>query len=851
MTSSIKEDVQQEQHQETWKEEAKENNLSSDAPCSVAGVSTLKASNEEPPTINQQMISPADANTEESMDLKIDPVTEAKNKIICSAELEEIVTAEENIPEKETPKGQDLSELRDPYVEEKNNSSADTQSVDNTEACEAQEDRKDAADEREICHQQKSLCNIVNEGLGNESPLATSNAESQQEVENVREEENSETEELASKTVSGSQSATVLGKKKKRKRRGKKKGGTHEDKNQQKDEDGKTKVEVELSTTECEIDNCATKAFKDQKLGQSEHEQGRQTAETKEPAEELLEPQMDHVANEYTEQGKTVEVVSLTETQDYAVSPPESRTHPSESEQDNQQPVESVLIENVQSPARDQHPESNISASESPATDAEIEQTEKEQPSQESEGLAQAVTVESTECKDDCNEMTDHHTDHSLKTEAVEKPTKTRAHIERTAVACGVSKEEQDEGQTLEAPLSVSELIVTCEGTENTVSLDRGCPSSMNASNNGEEVEPASITSDTESNYVTNITENTDMKYQGPSNSDIAANGSGSTNSQGSELPLDSCATIRDVAAEMVKEQGMSFEQECSFHTQDKEKPPGSLKEDTTTVPETTGVNKASVDQTDELNVKLSSEADELHAAISNPTDSPRREAPVKQELSESQREKCRNDADSETCCPLDERLPSTHSSEPIQHDSDGGCCDDEEGQSFDFDDMDIEAAIASDLSRTVDQEEAEAAVEAMADESHGEISAPCHSHCEPHGSTQEKPVEASDQVAPQDERSRGNKVSLPHEATSEKKENMADEEGKVINDVEAQNMKQVAGVSVDEGVDAGRHETQNESLPKREEQEDDSRELLQAGKDGKKNSKKGKGKSKEECKMS
>ncbi|XP_028991769.1 retinitis pigmentosa 1-like 1 protein isoform X5 [Betta splendens] len=901
LRSSIKEEVQQEQHQESWTEESKQNNLSSDALCSLAGVSSLKTSSETPSTKseskNQQITSPTDANTEESKDLNIGPVREAKDKIICSPELEEIVRAEENIPEKETL-GSDLKEINNPYVEEEN------KSADDTEAVQAQEDRKEAVEESDLKnklmdHQQNA------KGSLNESAPAPSNAESQQEMENVCEEENSETEELASKTLSKSQDATTSGKKKKRKRRGKKKGSTQEDKSQQKDEvqkEDKARIDVELdkggngSTKQCKVDS-ANKGLKDQKLGQSKTEQ---TAET----QQATEPKMDHT--DQTLETRTLEgteEVSLTETQAHTHSPQETRTRPLKNEQDDKELAESKGIDRVQSAVRDQCPEtiSTHDFCESPEASS-INQAGNEQQEQEREGLTEAETVDSTGCKDDETTMTN---DQSLKPETVEEvevaaATETSVHAERTVITpCGVSKDEQDEEQnvkrdtveTLEDSLSMSSLFVSSEMIGSGASPDKESPSSLNTCNNGEaepgraEIKPACITSNTETKPVTNSTESTDRKCRDPSSGDAPADELEFTHSQtvgleGSELPLESSVAISDSAreceeaAETVKEQEMKIEQEWCLYSHDDRNP--EIEDRMEKRPEDAACHRCNAEEeeeavaeiesqtaSDESNVWSSPETDGLIAA--NPTDSPREEAHLEQESSlviESQQKNCRNDGDCETTWPLNELLHSTDSSQPIEQDGDGGCCEDEEGQSFDFDDMDVETAVASHVSRDLDQEEAEDAVEVVADESHSVVSVSGRSYSEPDENTQEKPVKARDEkheaeVGPQEKNlhdlTEGITNSLPQETKPEKKENVADEEGKVINDVNAQNMKQAASVSADEASDAIRHEMQKDALvlPKSDDQGEVSRELLQAGKDGKKSSKKGKGKSKEECKMS
>lgn len=928
MRSSGEEEVEQEQHQEMLKEEAKENNLSFDRLCNVAD-STLKTSSEEQPTEEQQTCSATvDDNIEKdvlSKDLNVDvndrPVTEAKDIIICSPEHEEIVSAEEN----KTPEGQYLEALSKPdllQTETKNNN-VDTQSCDNTETCnkffEKQESTQEAVEESnlnntELCHQQNIIENAVKESLPDESTPAASNTECCQELENA-EEENNVTEELSSK--SQPQGATASGKKKKRKRRTKKKGGINEDKNQQKDgkkESSKTGKDLESakgdngSTTECNIDIPTSEALKELKMDQVNEQDSQETegigaAETVEPTEssslkeELNDPRVDHITNEHTRQSleaETIEEVVVAPAKSLAdiETPQETKTCPTKDRQDKEESLE---------------------------------------------------------------------TDKAEKVDSITSPT--------------------------EASLSSSDFIDTTNSTEGTDDLDKRCTSSLDNSKSGgqsnnhevvhseseivhqvgdgvgsvDEIKSAYTTNNSESSPETNGRKNTEGESHVQSNCDIAAEELKSTdNSQmlnlkdspDSEPPSEAIKVFArepEELAEIVKDPGIDTEQD-SYPPSDNDDN-SELKQDTTEMEMLTGnlrdpedlidiyssshdekgdscdiaaleknteldseeslletvaqaeqINEFAsqrlefVDQTDESNLVVSSETEEINTTTtSNTTHSPKEateiDTPIEQESTvaeDLQHENCKNDKENETRLrALDEQLHETskdkpesdESSQPTEHDCNEDDCEDEEGQSFDFDDMDMEVAIAT----NPEEERAEDAVEVTLDEIKNISSVQCQSNSEPDEKTQENPAQSNDEKTnqvdtlekepdnlPQDDRN-----SLAHEATPEKEENVCEvntqvdqtsvadegmhitEEGKVIAvgelGVVAETIKQATSVPVEEGLDAIKLEVQDEGLvlPKSEDQLASSKELPQSGKDGKKNSKKGKAKSKEECKMS
>ncbi|XP_054871284.1 myb-like protein X isoform X4 [Amphiprion ocellaris] len=248
--------------------------------------------------------------------------------------------------------------------------------------------------------------------------------------------------------------------------------------------------------------------------------------------------------------------------------------------------------------------------------------------------------------------------------------------------------------------------------------------------------------------------------------------------------------------------------------------------------------------------------------------------------------------------CPLDEqphdskdKCESNDLSQPTQllNDEDDG--EDDEGMSFDFDDMDMEAAVVSDLPKNSEQEEVEEGVEVMLDETTSGSSVLCQSNTQSNENTQVKPVESNDekctvdrdnQVDALDEKSNTAPQEAQNslvnvEAASEEVENVCEEEkntpkeeagvaddprhiaeeGKVLSvgglGAVAESIKQTVCSLVEEGLDVVRNELQVEGLdlPKNTDQVDTNKEAPQPGRDVKKSSKKGKGKGKDDCKMS
>ncbi|KAM4558681.1 uncharacterized protein lrrfip1a isoform 3-T3 [Odontesthes bonariensis] len=325
------EEVDPEQQQQML-EEDKENRLSSDKLCHVADMSALGSCIEK--AEDQQTCLPIEDVS--SKNLTAHPITKANDVNVVGSHFKEILTSHvENVPQTEGSEGDSTSHSE---VMETETQSVDTHGDHVREARnnhfekqpKKQEDGEESSLTRtESCPQQRVAQVVVKKSLADELTPAASNTEPQQEPEKTEEAENDESEEMPNK--SQSQASMTSGKKKKKKRRGKKKGGTHDDKNQQKsgtDKENKSEKEsatkINRSATETDNEGSITETVKASKSDQVKNEQDKQEPEEVEAAESIKpiesfsdkevvqEPSMDNVSDEDRE-GKTVDFKTLEE----------------------------------------------------------------------------------------------------------------------------------------------------------------------------------------------------------------------------------------------------------------------------------------------------------------------------------------------------------------------------------------------------------------------------------------------------------------------------------------------------------------------------------------------------------
>ncbi|XP_053295188.1 titin [Pleuronectes platessa] len=315
------EELDPDQQPDILKEEAKENQLSSDQLCDAA-VSSMEtsAAAEEQQTLDEST-GGSDLSKDLSVDLPDHPVTEAKDITVTSAE--------GNSPDTETTTGEaglvetDTRSKRDGFKQTSDELSEIIQ-----EAAVESELRS-----KETCPQQTDVKDIS------------------------RDVENEEAEEVTGQ----SQGAAASGKRKKKKRRGKKKG------NQQKDETENSKTEPSVepdkkenkSTTE--PDKGDSEIVKESKMDPAEKEQvGKQAeeveaAESVEPTETVslteafTEPREDHVPKEQdkeqTEMIQEIKEAALSETLSCSETPEEIRVSPLTNEQNGDQRETAEIIQ--------------------------------------------------------------------------------------------------------------------------------------------------------------------------------------------------------------------------------------------------------------------------------------------------------------------------------------------------------------------------------------------------------------------------------------------------------------------------------------------------------------------------
>lgn len=189
----------------------------------------------------------------------------------------------------------------------------------------------------------------------------------------------------------------------------------------------------------------------------------------------------------------------------------------------------------------------------------------------------------------------------------------------------------------------------------------------------------------------------------------------------------------------------------------------------------------------------------------------------------------------------------------------------DDEGQSFDFDDLDTEVALESTASIIPEQEVVEKGLEVVIDGTNVGGSEMAQSNSETHKKTEDKPVDSGDEkvtvdevnhlvtkadcVPQQDQNSLPPGGSSPKEVENvcEEKQNATKEKEKDLA-VASEKSTENISASVKEGVDVIQQDLDS---PKIVDQNVADKDAPPSGKDAKKSTKKGKGKGKEDCKMS
>ncbi|XP_031145620.2 zinc finger CCCH domain-containing protein 13 isoform X18 [Sander lucioperca] len=1000
LRSSREEEVDPERHQEMF-EEAKENHLSTDTLCNVAGVSTLETSSEEQPTEEQQTCLEEDKKTateednveehclskDSNVDINDQSITEAKDITICSPGLQGIVTSsEKNVPEKERPAGGDLGET------ETKSSSVDTKSDDIRESSNnLSEERGNKQEDVEESHLRNTEpCPqpriVMTESLPGESAQAVENTEPQPKPDEAEDAENDEAGEISIKTQP--QCAAASGKKKKRKRKSKKKGGTHEDKNQQKDvtdkENDKAEIDIESATrekgptTEPKVDDSVTETLRGSRVDQVKNEQHRQETEEVDgvkavkpteifsPTETLKESRRDHVTDEHdkeqtleTENVGEAEAVATTETFSPTETLKESRRDHATDEQNKEPGLEAETVEAVAPIETFSHVETltettaelrkdeqnkkqtlelekveEVGSTTSPVPETDLSTSDHidNKGAESSDDLDKECTFCIDNSKSETNISTNDDVIHT-ELENMNSAEDEVGPIDEMKAECSTNNPENafetrgNKNTDAESHVSSNGDIAADESESTSIAESKESMSVSLSSTDGFTDALISLSGSDLSAAVNSGSDGTPIKVSegGPKETTEAAKDdeeSGTENGQESFSPsvissaLNADRTEREELNEGLREAEGLIEPDRSRDEKSDSCESASLTENTEAFDTVNSPLQAELlddvesqtlqceGQIDESNVEVASESEEINTIdMLNTPASPKEATEIGSSLEQNhsteesavaedpEHENSQNDQRSETQRlpePSKDKSEDNNSSQPTLQGSDEDNGEDDEGQSFDFDDMDVEAAVATSLPKNPEQEENEEGVKVMSDESSNGISV--QSKTESNDKSQEEPVERNDEtctvdggneVDKPDTVPRDNQNSLAHEDnTSEKGEHVENvcekqkpmpgeeagvadeprhiiEEGKVLNIGElggvAEDINQATSLPIEEGLDAIKQELQGENLesPKHVEQVASNKEPQQTGKDVKKNGKKGKGKGKEECKMS
>nr|XP_019955237.1 PREDICTED: leucine-rich repeat flightless-interacting protein 1-like isoform X6 [Paralichthys olivaceus] len=873
------EEVDPDQHQEIVKEEAQENQLSSDKLCDVA-VSTVETSSGEQTAEEQQKcLSTVDERIGESdlsKDLNIDipdhPITEAKDIIVTSAE--------ENSPDTETSRCEtDLVET------ETESSSVNTHRDDFKQTCNKLSEKQENKQEEAM-----------------ESNLSTESCPQQKDVKDIAKDiDNVEAKEIPSKSQG---EANASGKRKKKKRRGKKKGNQQKDETEK--ENSKTEHSVESdkeeqvgsNTTEPNIDDSVTEILKESKMDQVKKEQVGQQIEEAEEAAKALEPTetFSHKdafqePNEHDKE-QTLKTETIEELKEVAPSKPLSCTETREEIRVNQETNEpnkdqsdtADIIEVVAPTETFSHIETPMELCKEPSMDEQgKEETEK------------AGEVESIPCPPETHLGTCDLTDTSTSTDCTDGlDNKLTYSVDKSVLSTN--------GDIIQ---SESKIIDNVED-EDVVSVDEMKPEcktdTIGQINTEDESHvPSNIDVAADLSESTNVHERIDLTSVLSAYTDDVTN---CLKSLSDSKPQPEPSSLRDDSPIMVpdkdpeettkdiEEAGIQTEQEsfplsvtapCQAGgnselkqdgTQKEElerdlKEPGGLIEPESSSHDENGDSASLTNNPDALDIEkglLETEAQVEHLdevegqtleCVDLKDESNARETDETDTIDKLNTPDSQKEEEIGSSCSLAEHLHESSedkreddSSQPNQQGSDEEDGEDEEGQSFDFDDMDVEAAFQTIAPENKEEEIVEEGVEVVSD---------------PSENTQNKPTERNDETSTFDECNQVDKESetihqdkqstLAHEEATADEARPNIEDGAILNVVEsgvvAEDTNQATSFPVEEGLD--KQELQGDSLvsPERAVHVASDTEPPHSSKDVRKNSKKGKGKGKEDCKMS
>ncbi|KAK5890877.1 hypothetical protein CesoFtcFv8_014357 [Champsocephalus esox] len=797
----------------------------------------MQASGEEQPTQGQQKATEEEDGVEEPgrrKDLHVDIndqwVTESKDIIMCSPDLQGIVTSSEgSVTETVMPEGKESESRPEPEV----------------------------GTERSV--------------------PAESKTGAHPEPENSEEAEHIDTEE-----VSGN-SAAAPRRKKKRKRKGKKKGGTQEDGNQQRDgantERGKTEVKTELATKDNELTaepdilSSVAEDLEDSGIHQVKNVQDRQTVEEVEPVESLSpndtqrDSRSDHVTDECDEEEEaTTETFSHVTTPDHAkhqqnkeqclepvkaaeaVAPAETFSHVEtlkESRTDSiseDEPLETQRVEAVGSV-----PETDL-GTESPCIDASKSGIS----TNDSVTQAESEVVDSAEnrvrpsdgMKSECTPNVPENTFESIVKENAEAGSHNPINGDMAAEEPQPTSKAESNDETSASPSSANGFADSLRSSPG-FELSAGVNSaSEDKDSDGGPEDVAETIEDEDPGIQTEQ----DKAHASPSvlfpSEEEAELNRGLSGSEGlvqtdplhdqkkeslSSPPcvtnMDAIDTVQSLLEAVVQaeqlDDGESQTAQCEVH-----------------------VDKSNADLTPESEINTTETVNTPDVPKEAPeSGSTTEQDPRSEEFTLAGDPEHNNN-------PTDQQSETQQRHEPMEDIPSQltlQVCDEEDGEkdeahSFDFDDVDLEPAEGESLPRNPHpEEEVEEGVEAVPDESGSSgVQTP-----PPNCSAQEDGALGKGEYLLEEE-----EVSVANEPrgiAEEAKVPSVGEVGGVAEDVQ-----QAVSLPVEEGLEAIKQvRGEHVDLPKSSEQVGSNTEPQQAGKDVRKNSKKGKGKGKEECKMS
>uniref|UniRef100_A0AAQ4RSZ7 Leucine rich repeat (in FLII) interacting protein 1a n=1 Tax=Gasterosteus aculeatus aculeatus TaxID=481459 RepID=A0AAQ4RSZ7_GASAC len=826
-------------------EEGKRHHASGDALCAAAG-STLETSGEEQATCLQEDKTDTEEHNVDNgvliKDLNVDvidgSIIEAKDIIVCSPELHEIVNSSVgNVPITEVPKGGDVGET-EPKVQSVNSHHDDHRE----EQDHKREDGESNLQSTESCPQQKVAQDLLTECLPDERNPTVSNTEHQHEPEEADEAENDEAEEMPGKCQP--QDTAASGKKKKRKRRGKKKG-THEDKNQQKErsdpEKGKREMHSESAArnngtpAEPGLHGSASETLSESRVDQEpgetgftneaavepvpdeqDHQHKVETEPTASPEEETMDPFTDKHSrglNLETETVKEEEAVAPAEH-----FPPRETLNNCRKDERDVEPDKVEEVGGVTSPV----PETNLSPSDGSSTvphnESRVVRSVEDQVGSVDEMQSECATNNPENTYETSSK--DHKESHFLSNgDIAADPSESVSQSSPDVSADSSSGSTPPAAQN--SPGAAASVEVSGGGPEETTeTLNDDAETEQESS-------PAQRPHGGDSELIADATKEQELDRGLGDDEDLVEPDQSPTESG------DSCAslTINPDALDSVSllETVGAAQAEQLGHVQSQDESSETEKSNTIDASQMPDSPKGATEMCSSPEQDRRADPERGNQMSSNETPQPHE--PVKDEP--------------------EDKDPS----HPTPRDAD----EEDEGLSFDFDDMEVEAAVGTSLLGNLSQEEVEEGVEVMPDESNntgltGEDGAEEPAEGPVDGGHQ---GDSRDTGPPDNSNSQEDALSQQRgsvERVCEKQTEVPEEgdeaghipeEGEVC--VVAEDIDQVAPLPVEEGLDAAKHE----DLPRRAEEGGSSKEPQQAGKDVKRNNKRGKGKGKEDCKMS